>query len=392
MNILYLLNRYPKLSESFVINEIHELERRGHTIAVYSLREPEDNVHHDEVEEIDAPIGYLPDPSVGSALGTPGSWMTDHRILGRTLHPSSPVVHVGAMYVTGHLERFIRSLPFDIEHIHGHFLNWPKFAADYLAARYEVPWTTTVHAYGLFSDPKPRLNRRLLDRMDRVITISEYNRRYLQEEIGTVSPIDVVHMGINLEKFQPTSHVFENRILTVARFEEKKGITDGLAAIADLTNHYESIEYHLIGSGPREPHIRDMITDLGLEDVVSLLGHLSDDQLLRELDEASVFLLPCKVAKNGDRDGIPVAMMEAMAMKCVPISTRISGIPELITHGENGLLADPTNVASLTDQLYCLYDNEYAPNRCDIRRAVASAFSIDATVSTLEASFEKSKR
>ncbi|MEY7851219.1 glycosyltransferase [Natrarchaeobius sp. A-rgal3] len=351
MNVLYFVNRFPKLSESFIINEIHELERRGHQVAVFSLRQPEIDLQHEEVAHLDAPVGYLPDPSVGSGLRTPGRWCLDQRVLRRLVHTAPPVAHAGSAYIAGHCIRFVQSLEFDIDHVHGHFLNWPKLASDYVSSHFEVPCTTTAHAYDLYSEPNERLLRLLADRMDRVVTISEYNRRYLHNDIGTDSPVDIVHMGIDPSKFQPSGSIVSGRILTVARFEEKKGISYGIDAIGRIKEVLPDLEYHLVGSGEREDVIRDQIAKYGLEDIVSILGHVSDERLIRELDEAEVFLLPCVIASDGDRDGIPVALMEAMAMETVPISTRVSGIPELITHGENGLLVDPGDVDGLAQVL-----------------------------------------
>ncbi len=379
MNILYVVNRFPKLSESFVINEIYELERRGHCIAVFSLRKPEINMQHEEVEDLDTTVGYLPDPRVRSAIQTPGKWCVDRRVLRRMLHSSSPIHHAGSAYITGHLLRFVQSLEFEIDHIHGHFLNWPKLAADYSAAYLDVPWTTTAHAYGLYSSPNARLLRLLSDKMDRVVTISEYNRRYLTEEIGTNSPVDVAHMGIDPSKFEPSGSVVSNRILTVARFEEKKGIPDGIEAISRIQAEIPDLEYHIIGSGEQEGVIRDRIESLGLESKVSILGYVSDEQLVRELDEAEVFLLPCVIASNGDRDGIPVALMEAMAMETVPVSTTVSGIPELIDHETNGLLVEPGNVDLLSDMLSRYFDeeSEISVSQSAARQRVVEAFNVE---------------
>ena len=384
MNVLYVVNRFPKLSESFVINEIHELERRGHRIAVFSLREPEIDMQHEEVEDLDATVGYLPDPGVQSALRTPGTWCLDAAVLRRMLHASSPIHHAGSAYITGHLLRFVRSLEFEIDHIHGHFLNWPKLAADYVASSLGVTWTTTAHAYGLYSSPNERLLRLLSDKMDRVVTISEYNRKYLREEVGTSSPVDVVHMGIDPSKFEPTDSVVPNRVLTVARFEEKKGIPDGIEAIGRIRDEVPGLEYHIIGSGEQEELIRDRIESLGLEETVSILGHVSDERLIRELDEAEVFLLPCVIASDGDRDGIPVALMEAMAMETVPVSTTVSGIPELIDHGTNGLLVDPDDVDELSETLSKYFDDESGRvSRAAARQRVVEAFDVRACVDEL---------
>ncbi len=378
MNILYVVNRFPKLSESFVINEIYELERRGHHVAVFSLRKPEIDMQHEEVKNLNVTVGYLPDPGVRSLLQTPGRWCFDERILRHMLHSSSPVHHAGSAYITGHLLRFVRFLQFDIDHIHGHFLNWPKLAADYVASYLEVPWTTTAHAYGLYSSPNERLLRLLSDKMDRVVTISEYNRRYLTEEIGTSSPVDVAHMGIDPSKFEPSGSVVSNRILTVARFEEKKGISDGIEAIGRIREEVPDLEYHIIGSGKQEDLIRDRIKALGLENTVSILGHVSDERLIRELDEAEVFLLPCVIASNGDRDGIPVALMEAMAMETVPVSTTVSGIPELIDHETNGLLVNPGDVEGLAEMLLSYFDEESGVevSQSAARQRVLESFNI----------------
>ena len=388
MNVLYVVNRFPKLSESFVINEIHELERRGHRIAVFSLREPEIDMQHEEVEDLDATVGYLPDPGVQSALRTPGTWCLDAAVLRRMLHASSPIHHAGSAYITGHLLRFVRSLEFEIDHIHGHFLNWPKLAADYVASSLGVTWTTTAHAYGLYSSPNERLLRLLSDKMDRVVTISEYNRKYLREEVGTSSPVDVVHMGIDPSKFEPTDSVVPNRVLTVARFEEKKGIPDGIEAIGRIRDEVPGLEYHIVGSGEQEELIRDRIESLGLEETVSILGHVSDERLIRELDEAEVFLLPCVIASDGDRDGIPVALMEAMAMETVPVSTTVSGIPELIDHGTNGLLAEPGDVSGLSELLSGYFDDATGElSRTAARKRVTEAFDVRTCVDELTGVF-----
>ncbi len=376
MNILYFVNRFPKLSESFIINEIHELEQQGHRIAVFSLRQPEIDLQHEEVQHLEAEVGYLPNPSVRSALQAPGRWCLQKKVLRRMIHTAPPVAHAGSAYIMGHCIRFVRSLDFEIDHIHGHFLNWPKLAADYVASYFGVPYTTTAHAYGLYSNPNERLLRLLTDRMDRVVTISQYNRRYLREVIGTSSPVDVVHMGIDPSKFGPSESVFSGRILTVARFEEKKGIPYGIDAIGMIRDMVPNLKYHIIGSGEQESKIRDRIKKNGLEETVSLLGHVSDERLIQELDEADIFLLPCVIASNGDRDGIPVALMEAMAMETVPVSTTVSGIPELIDHRENGLLVEPSDSEELAEVIRRYLKGSYEIDRTAPRQRILEEFAV----------------
>lgn len=362
MNVLYFVNRFPKLSESFVINEIHELEKRGHSVAVFSLKEPGIDMTHDEVMDLEAEVGYLPDPGVRSVLGASGRWCLDSDVVQSMAHSSDPVKHAGAVYIAGHCINFVESLDFGIDHVHGHFLNWPKLGAQYTAERLNVTCTATAHAYGLYSDPNIKMLRRLADRLDRVVTISEYNKCYLEEEVGTNSPIDVVHMGINPEKFQPTDDKIDNRVLTVARFVEKKGITYGIEAIADIVKKVPDLEYHLVGSGPKEDEIRSAIEKYSLGDNVKILGNVTDEQLIQEYSKAKVFLLPCVVAQDGDRDGIPVVLMEAMAMECIPISTYVSGIPELIEDRKSGLLVEPADVDALRETIQRCFHSESTLN------------------------------
>lgn len=398
MNVLYVLNRFPKLSESFVINEIHELESRGHTVAVFSLRRPEGNLQQSEVDRLDAEVGYLPDPSPSSALGTLGAWWLDPPVLRATLHTAPPVAHAGAAYVGAHCLRFVRGLEFEVDHVHGHFLNWPKLGASYVSTHLDVPCTVTAHAYDLYSSEtdlpgsstNERLVRVLADRMDRIVTISEYNRTYLREEVGTSSPVDVVHMGIDLDKFEPSARTRPNRILSVARFDEKKGIEHAVEAVAQVADDLPDLEYHLVGSGPREEAVRELISEHGLEDTVELLGRVSDDRLVRELDEARVFVLPSVIASDGDRDGIPVALMEAIAMETIPVSTTVSGIPELIENGETGFLVPPRDTEALAEVLVGIFgdDPDYEIQPTALRETIAREFAVEGCVTALLESFE----
>ena len=195
------------------------------------------------------------------------------------------------------------------------------------------------------------------DSFDTILTISEYNERFLNVEVDPDAEVEVVRMGIRTEKFDPSANATGKRILTISRFVEKKGIEYALLAVADCVDEHPELEYRLIGSGPRRDRYDTLIERLGIEDNVTFLGSVSDETLIEELDRASAFVLPCVVAKDGDRDGIPVALMEAMAMETPVVSTYVSGIPELITDGENGFLCSERSVAKIASNIKtCLED------------------------------------
>ncbi|ATW89149.1 glycosyltransferase involved in cell wall biosynthesis [Halohasta litchfieldiae] len=354
MHILYLLNEFPKLSESFVINEIHGLEQRGHEISIIALKKTGEIIKHDELAELDATVRFLPSPGVQSAIQAVSRPLKLAEGYNQ-LQLLSMKKAIGTRYIAGHLNREIRSLPNVPDHIHTHFFDWPKFSLSYIG--FDIPMTITAHAFGLFQEGTNTQRRALADRVDRIVTISEYNRTYLRETVGIGTPIDVVRMGIRSEKFNPIGTTVDGRFLTVARFVEKKGIRYAIDAITAVADQYPEIEYHIIGSGPLEADFREQIVSNGLTEQVQLLGRVSDERLIQELNEASAFLLPCVIAADGDRDGIPVALMEAMAMKTVPISTTASGIPELIQHNKNGLLVEPKDSEQLSATIMTLLSN-----------------------------------
>lgn len=390
MHLLYLLNRFPKLSESFVLNEIHELEKRGHEVSIFSLRRPTTSLEHDEVSELEADVTYLPDPSAESSFNMLKHWK-DPSFFSRHLRNGSVKRASGAAFIGTHLLRFIGSMDSPPDHLHAHFLDWPKHALKYVkSSQPELSITVTAHAQGLFSDLEPREIRMIAKDIDRIATISNYNSQFLKN-IGISCPIDLVRMGIRTTKFVPVDQTVPGRLVTVARFVEKKGLLDAVAAIARIAPTYPDLQYHLIGSGPLENTLKNEIHKRGLEDTVILRGNVSDAELLEAVGEAQAFVLPCKIAKNGDRDGIPVALMEAMAMETAPISTTISGIPELITDGESGYLVQPEDIKNLALTIdTILSDPKQAKTMGKAaRRTVETEYTVEGQVDALEAAFER---
>jgi glycosyltransferase involved in cell wall biosynthesis len=386
MHLVYLLNEFPKLSESFIINEIYGLEQLGHEVSIISIREVGGTVTHDELDALHAEVRYLPFPGVVSGLCAL-RWCKEVGELVAQYQLLSPRETAGAAYIGAHLNRAIQSLPTPPDHVHAHFFDWPKFALGYLDL--DVPMTVTAHAFGLFQKGTHEQRRGLSERVDRIVTISAYNQQYLIETVGVEKPIDIIRMGIRPEKFEPSDSAVPGRLLTVARFVEKKGIEYAVDAVSQLVDDHPDLEYRLIGSGPMEAAIRERIRERRLESHVRLLGRVSDKRLIQELDEATAFVLPCVVAADGDRDGIPVALMEAMAMETVPISTTISGIPELIKDGETGLLCEERNTGALREAIRHVIENpcEMRSIANQARDYVVSEFAAKEQVEKMERIF-----
>lgn len=351
MDILYFLDSFPKLSKSFVLNEIRALERLGHDIAVFSLDDPGEEITHTEFADIEAPIAYANKPSINALFNS----LVDRRTLSSAtvsgIEPTYPQSAVSTPFLANQCLRYLADIDFEPDIVHGHFLNWRRLGAVTVAEHLDVPCTVTTHAYDLYRDNSPAQLRRMSNKFDAVVTISKYNRRFLRTTVNTDTPISVIHAGINPEKFAVASDVIPYRLLTVARLTEKKGLEYAIRAVGRVADEYPDLEYHIVGSGERRAELQALTKSVNAESVVKFFGSVSDERLLREYAEADIFLLPSVIAQNGDRDGIPVVLMEAMLAETVPVSTTVSGIPELISDGENGILVPPKSVNDLSESL-----------------------------------------
>lgn len=393
MNILYYLDSFPKLSKSFVLNELYELDKNGHNVAVCALGNPNENIVHKEFNDLNIPIFYTEPTTHSDIVDLISPTILRPRVLKDAFYPASVNRHGLNLHRAKQCIEFIETLDWTPTHVHSHFASRSTFGARYVANYYNVPVTVTTHAYDLYEEPVGEYTRTLLDKVDRIITISNYNREYMQSQFAVDTPIDIVRAGIRPEKFSPTNTSAPNRVLTISRFIEKKGLPYALEAIEIAAEEIPDIEHHIIGSGKQKAELQSVTEELGLTDTGKFLDNVTDERLLTELDEASCFLLPSVIADSGDRDGIPVVLMEAMAMKTPPVSTTVSGIPELIDHERNGLLCEPKNASAIADAITELLQNE--SKRADYseqaREKVVEEFNITTEVQKLEAIFEKTE-
>lgn len=391
MNVLYYLGTFPKLSASFVLNEIYELESKGHNVAVFAIDNPNEEIEHEEYDALDIPVRYADSLSYASVLGLVSTKVLHPSVLKHALFRARPRRHAMALHRSKQCIEFVEEADLDIDLVHTHFATMGTFPARYVASYYGVPSSVTAHAFDLYNDPDEAQLRQFLSEPDQVITISEYNRKYIRDEITNTTPISVVHAGIRPEKFEPTPSAVDGRVLTVARFVEKKGLLDAVRGLSRVVEEFPHLDYHVVGSGPLEAEIREQIDESDLNDNVELLGNVDDERLVAEYDEASCFLLPCTVTESGDRDGIPVALMEAIAMETPPVSTRVSGISELIDHGENGLLVEPGDIEGLADAVSSVLADEQRRRAFGEagRRKVKEEFNVERECSKLESVFAR---
>ncbi len=387
LGILYYLHSYPKISESFVLNEISELKRRGHNVAVFALFNPNEDLAHEEYSNIDIPVYYV-EPSITDLyqLFNSKSLTLDFLNYGTMFRIFSVKELVMSIISAKECVEYIRSLDFEVDVIHGHFADSSKLGQIITAKHCNVHATITAHAYEIFKSPDIAQLSFICNSFDHIIVPSKYNQKYLHGIKKIKNEITVIPATTRIDKFEASNNEVSNRILTVGRLVEKKGYKYGIKAVAQLVEQGHKIDYHIIGTGDEKNYLEELVLTLGIEDHVEFLGHVSDMELKKELREASVFILPCVVASNGDRDAMPVVLKEAMAAEVACISTAVSAVPELITHKKDGLLVPQKDSEALADAIEDLLSNDKL--REDLARngkeTVEKKFDISESVDKLE--------
>ena len=377
--VAYLLKRFPRLSETFVLNEMLELQRQGVALRIYALMDPREKQVHPEAARLRAQVVYLHDPR-----GRLRSWFRLLRgaLLQAMSHP------LGALRVVWALGTVHRSLPSlrhaieglwlardlrrsGIEHLHAHFIHSPAAVA-YLAFLAGGPrFSVTAHAKDLYTT-LPR-NLRIRMRAARfVITCTRFNAAYLKSGLSLAFPvappnpegerIQVVYHGTDLQRFSPDrSHVDADRVLSVGRLVAKKGFQDLVDALALIDKNGLRVRADVYGGGPLRDELEARAGRLGLRTRLIFHGARLQDEIVAAYRRAAVFVLAPVVTGDGDRDGIPNVLVEAMASGVPVVATRISGIPELISDGIDGLLVndhDPVALAGAIERV--LVDAELA--------------------------------
>lgn len=370
----YILKRYPRLSETFILNEIAVMERLGSTLALFSLLQPEPPPHHPMVKQIKAPLYHLPAAlsaktkalaraHVACFLAAPFRY---GHALYRAIYSSLQSKHLLGVWKqfarAGFVAHACRRQQVTL--IHAHFANAPAAVAWFASAMTGLPYSFTTHAKDLYLTPK-RVMRRRVHGARFVVSCTRYNVDYLRSFIPASehAKIRLVYHGIDVERFvadpvaasQSSSHV--PTILSVGRLVPKKGFPDLIAACQFL--HQEGLRFRcfIVGEGPLRDALEADIVRHGLAGVVSLKGAMTHADLIAFYREADIFALAPCIVSNGDRDGIPNVIAEAMAIGVPVVSTAVSGIPELIQNGVTGLLVPPESPPELATALRRLLGN-----------------------------------
>lgn len=356
-----VLKGFPRISETFISNEILNLESLGFSIHIISMRHPRETFCHQSVEQIRARVDYLP----SAIMENPGALLY-HNLLLCLTHPlrywqglKRALIRWGRTRKSATVKHLLqagyvvhRLLPGSgIVHFHAHFAHSPTSVAMFSSLLSGLPFSFFAHAKDIYTSD-PRQLREKIGMAAFVVTCTRYNQRHLNALAPAGSSwISCVYHGINPGYFKPPRTQGQPcepyTLLTVARLTEKKGLRTVYQALAILKARGIRFRHCLIGDGDQKPEILALIRDLDLVQETELLGTLPHDQVIHYYQEADLFVLGCRIAENGDRDGIPNVMAESMAMGLPVVATRVSGIPELLRHETTGLLVEPDNPQAL---------------------------------------------
>ena len=388
--VAYVLKGYPRLSEVFITSEIYRVERLGVPLRLYVIKAADEDVHHDVVRRVRTRPEYLLQPTSLTRAKLP-RWLAQNRglflpAIARTARRRP----VGLARAAGqalaqavrarrtfwaaprklYVLELLRAVDLadrldragDVARIHAHFAHGTTTVTWLASMITGLPFSFTGHAKDIYTEElnPAGLLRRKMDAASFVMTCTDANRRHLAS-LGSRTPVHVLYHGLNAD-FEPLVATGAPRdapgrvrLLAVGRLVRKKGLDTLVDACALLRDRGLDFEAVIVGeSGESEQEVRDRVAAGGLEDRVTLLGPLTQDALFEEYRRASVFALPCRVLEDGDRDGIPNVLMEAMACSVPVVTTGVSGITELVRDGENGLIVGPDRPVDLADALHRL--------------------------------------
>ncbi|GAB4426376.1 MAG: glycosyltransferase family 4 protein [Anaerolineae bacterium] len=377
----YVLKMYPRFSETFILNEILAHQVAGLDLHIFSLRQPSDGRFHEALAQVRAPVSYVPVnrahkiSEMWHLLAEAAAEFPDWQKMLPGLFNEAP----DDVYQAILLARQVRDS--GITHLHAHFGSMATSVARLAGGLTGVPYSFTAHAKDIFHDSvQPDDLRRKLRDAAAVVTVSEYNLAHLRQHFGDAArTVRCIYNGLALEQFPYEAPLNRPpRLVTVGRLVEKKGFPDFIAACRLLADLGYDFSADIVGSGPLEAALAGQIERLGLAGRVNLVGPRPQGEVKQWVQQAAAFAAPCVVGEDGNRDGLPTVLLEAMALGTPCVSTDVTGIPEVVRSGETGLLVPQHNPEALAGALANLLDDAALRVRlaANARRLIEEQFDI----------------
>ena len=379
--VVVVLKGYPRLSETFIAQELLGLERAGIELFIVSLRHPTDSTRHAVHDEIKASVMYLPEYLRNAPMRVLQGMLSSMAKPGFYRAVKGFILDLKRDFTRNRLRRFGQAMvlanewPEDAMWLYAHFIHTPASVADYASTILRVPWTVSAHAKDIWTSPDWELAGKL-SRAKWTVTCTRVGYKHLQSLSDDKSRVHLSYHGLDLERFPPFERQLSDNegrdpdqpvvILSVGRAVEKKGFDILLEALATIPSELHWRFVH-IGGGTELVTLQALAESLNIGKKISWLGAIDQSAVLEQYRAADVFALACRITSDGDRDGLPNVLVEAASQGLTCVSTAISGIPELFVDNENGLLVETENAQAMStalQQAICKPDVAFKTGPC----------------------------
>lgn len=363
--IVIVLKGYPRLSETFIAQELLGLERAGHELYLVSMRHPTDKKRHPVHDEIKAPVRYLPEYLHDEPRRVIRAWWKARRFAHYKRLRRAFLADLKRDFTRNRWRRFGQALvlaaefPGDADWLHAHFIHTPGSVTLYASLILDIGWSCSAHAKDIWTSPDWDLSAKL-GQARWVVTCTKAGFDRLQSLSPDPSRVHLSYHGLDLSRFAHFDGARPARdgtdaenpvlLLSVGRAVEKKGYDILLDALALLPKTLAWRFVH-IGGGETLNALKTKAEALGLSQRIGWLGARAQEEVLAQYRQSDLFVLPCRIARDGDRDGLPNVLVEAASQGLACISTTVSGVPELLSDGVDGLLVAPEDPRALSAAL-----------------------------------------
>jgi glycosyltransferase involved in cell wall biosynthesis len=353
----YVVRKFPVLSETFILNEILALEAMGLNVEIFSLAPTRDPRFHEGVCRLKASVHYVPGPEDKRSLLRYARRLAARnptryrRQLVDVLSTGRPKLLWRFLQASWVAERARRT---GVGHLHAHFANRSTTVAQQASKLLRIPFSFTAHAFDIYRGADHEVIARKMADARFTVTVSEYNVQFLKSLTnGHPVRVELVRNGIDMSRFAPPRcpPTGPFTIISVARFVEKKGLPILIDACRILRDRGLDFRCEIIGKGELRYPLECQVRDSNLGGCVRLLEPLPQQEIVRHYQDAHLLALPCIVGQDGNRDGLPVSIIEALACGLPVISTPVTGIPEAVRHGVNGLIVPEGDATSLANAI-----------------------------------------
>lgn len=381
LRIAYVLKRFPRLSETFILDEMLGLEGAGFELVIYAFGHPGEKIVNPDVARLNAPVVYVGgfEGSFGDKLRIFVSDLANHISI-LTSHPGVYLANFSILFGSSGKRASLKNINYGIRiardlehrnvvHIHAGFVHSPARAGLVASKLARITFSMAGHAKDIYtSTPDSIVSKARYSEFILACSTRAGDELITRLDAGAGSDyktkVQLIHHGVDEKRFKPLpgAHLPNNQsetttFLGVGRLVDKKGYAILIKAFATVVQKNPGVVLRLIGDGPNMDDLRELTRDLGVSDAVTFLGSLTRDKVLLEMQLADVFVHPSIVLPNGDQDGIPNVVLEAMAVGLCVVGSDIEGICEVIKDGESGLLVETGDVLGLTNAMVRAADN-----------------------------------